>query len=86
MEKIKALETKSCQFCNKFFSPGMYSRWHGDRCKSNPARDPSEPWVVAARESSKRSGKLNRGVKRGPEARKNLAEGARKGWKTRKGS
>jgi len=31
--KTKSLPKKECPYCNKLAAPGMFSRWHGDRCK-----------------------------------------------------
>lgn len=32
-ETVKNLKKVECEYCGKFASPGMYSRWHGNNCK-----------------------------------------------------
>ena len=35
MSKLtKAVPKKTCEYCGRKFSPGMYSRWHGEKCKN----------------------------------------------------
>lgn len=34
-ELAKNREKKECEYCHKLVSPGMYSRWHGEKCKEN---------------------------------------------------
>jgi formylmethanofuran dehydrogenase subunit E len=43
-ERLKASETQKnrprikCEYCGEEFSPGMYKRWHGEKCPKNPNR------------------------------------------------
>lgn len=33
-ESLKSVQKKQCPYCKREFRPGMYARWHGNRCKS----------------------------------------------------